>query len=126
MKSSGVQWNPVESSGVHVDYVGDGKVLASLLTGPEPVLIHQANCPGTNVPPPPYTPAPPIPAVPPPAYDVPAAIATVHLWHTTNPFPYPPQCSCLLSVPEPCTTKGLDRAWDEDCSPRHHGVGIGT
>ena len=24
---SEVQWNPVESSGVHVDYVGDGKVL---------------------------------------------------------------------------------------------------
>ena len=27
VKSSRVQWNPVESSGIHVDYVGDGKVL---------------------------------------------------------------------------------------------------
>ena len=31
VKSSGVQWNPVESSGVHVDYVGDGKVLAIVI-----------------------------------------------------------------------------------------------
>ena len=29
--SSGVQWNPVESSGVHVDYVGDGKVLRNAI-----------------------------------------------------------------------------------------------
>ena len=27
---SEVQWNPVESSGVHVDYVGDGKVLEAI------------------------------------------------------------------------------------------------
>ena len=51
MKSSGVQWNPVESSGVHVDYVGDGKVLdlrhvllvwysGTMQLGCEQLLLH--------------------------------------------------------------------------------------
>ena len=74
----------------------------SLPMHPEPVLMRRANGPGMNAPPPPYAPPPPIPAVPPPAYDLPTAIATVHLCRIDNPFPYPPnavvyiQCQSLI------------------------------
>ena len=68
----------------------------SLLTLPEPALMHRVNGPGTNAPPPPYAPALPVPAVPPPAYDVPTAIAAVHLWRIDNPFPYPTNAAAYI------------------------------
>jgi hypothetical protein len=39
VKSSGVQWNPLESTGVHVDYVGEGKVLVHMHHSVYPYLI---------------------------------------------------------------------------------------
>ena len=37
LESSGVQWSPLESTGVHMDYVGEGKDL--LLSGKSGFLI---------------------------------------------------------------------------------------
>jgi hypothetical protein len=31
VKSTGIHWNPLESTGVHVDYVGEGKVLCRMV-----------------------------------------------------------------------------------------------